>query len=1059
MGRKAKFLLAIVLAPLLAVVFGCANLRLPAIDPSGRQFFLPRPNYTTLAQDGLLSRLQGNRSRFSGNLNRGPGLLPGAPTTSIPAPGPYEPALFNRHREGWNRLGRSSSDLTQRMYDSSRRFLQGLHNPGIFSARGRRPATLFGNSAFPDVPVPPTCGPNGQAPEGSPCYPVGSPTASSLAVDLSNSDLVGTGVASNSASLGMERFRHVGPGVVLAQPRYTARVGEEVVVLGGVQSPNGIPRGGETVRWSLSNDSVGTIVDAARPPTRPRRLLGFLHRASARVATTDCGSCVASVTSDRCRVATRRPGVADDVFLNKGQTWVSLTSGSAGQSFVTLAAPDLPCGRRVATAIIEWTDSAWEFPCPQLESLQGPGQLVTKVFRNTNRTPLPNWRVRYTYIDGPKVTFDNGSAEAIDVKSDARGWAILTASPATTESGTTRFGIQIFDPQVPGQPVQQSIGYISWSESEPVGGDLLYPEEPAPGSFDDDTTIGPPRFETPSDTDVSPTTPFEPPVIEDDPESPPISTPPFGQADPPNEADPPSPGPTTPPATDPPARNTQLAIQVVQGPRNVVVGQRFPYVVEVRNTGQAPARRVSVVTDIPQRGLRLLPQGVGNPYQTANGVVWDLRDLPVGGSRQLQAVYGAVEVGTITTNFEAQANNAPRVEDRIETKIGWGDILRTETRGPEPLRPRVGEQVTFFVRVQNGSNVPQQVKLVIQKWSAGLQSVMPGNASAFEKAIYLPPGWSDPVEVPFKVVAGGTQEFEVFAELANDPTTRSPQERPVVSVDTREPRAQGKIEIDAPAVIPAGTVQRVKVWILNDGEVNLNIRDIQYTGDEELFPAPEMITRYQSSEDRMTIRLPVQANTVLEPGQNMVVDVDVQSASRPARGQGVNRVLVVSDQGDIEGIVQVGIDAPRINRRQDPVLRPTSIERPRRNARATEDTNSLHARVEVRPALVRAGEPFEMIVELSNQNPNGFRQVEVTLNLPADTRVLDYQAPPSGPAKVSKDGRHLNFGMIREIMPSERLVFRARVVSDQPGDVRANAQVEAIGLRNPLITHADYNVR
>jgi len=42
----------LLLAGLLLVLGGCANLRLPAIDPSGRRIFLPTPSHTTINTPG-----------------------------------------------------------------------------------------------------------------------------------------------------------------------------------------------------------------------------------------------------------------------------------------------------------------------------------------------------------------------------------------------------------------------------------------------------------------------------------------------------------------------------------------------------------------------------------------------------------------------------------------------------------------------------------------------------------------------------------------------------------------------------------------------------------------------------------------------------------------------------------------------------------------------------------------------------------------------------------------------------------------------------------------------
>ena len=343
--------------------------------------------------------------------------------------------------------------------------------------RAANSALPFGNAtnapAFATPPQPPLCGPDGLAPDGSPCYPIGSPSASSLAATLpGTSGVVGSGVIP-SAQRGASRFAQLGPGVALARQHITARVGDEVIIVGGVQSRSGITRPGEPVRWSLSNDSVGTIIDATRPSqTHSDRLLGFLHRASARttVARVGCGDCVRSITSNRCDVLVRNPiDPNDDIRLSRGQTWVSLTSGSEGTSYVTLSAPQL-AGRRHATAQVEWIDASWECPKPVLSSLEGPGRLVTQVGRSSNNAPLVDWIVRYRFLDGPSARLGlTDAAQVIDVPTDSEGRSIIDVYPRSTESGTTRIGIEIIDPSRRlANPVGQCIGYVTWSESAPV---------------------------------------------------------------------------------------------------------------------------------------------------------------------------------------------------------------------------------------------------------------------------------------------------------------------------------------------------------------------------------------------------------------------------------------------------------------------------------------------------------------------------------------------------------------------------------------------------------------
>ena len=81
------------------------------------------------------------------------------------------------------------------------------------------------------------------------------------------------------------------------------------------------------------------------------------------------------------------------------------------------------------------------------------------------------------------------------------------------------------------------------------------------------------------------------------------------------------------------------------------------------------------------------------------------------------------------------------------------------------------------------------------------------------------------------------------------------------------------------------------------------------------------------------------------------------------------------------------------------------------------------------------------------------------LDLPENVEVVKAQGPPQVSADVSDDGRHLNFGIVREILPREKLTFRAKVVASKSGVATTVARVEAIGLLKPVIVGSEYEVR
>lgn len=1080
---------------------GCANLRLPAIDPSGGRLFLPNPNYTTLANDGFLARL--HRGRLRANPNVTPGLGAGQPAIpgstlggrpgAVPLPGPYEPALLNRHRDGFSNLLRNTGDRLQRWHEQKQRFFDGMHQqPSIFSPRRRTPATLFGNSAFPRTPLPPDCGPDGNAPANGPCYPVGSPNLASRSYQGSSQNPVGTGLGSGMASPNSRGLNpvlnpgltNVGPGVVIAQPRYTARVGEEVVVLGGILAKSGIARGGEPVRWTLSNDSVGTIVDAARPAAAKPRLFGLLRPVSAQRKA--CGTCVDSITSDRCRVVRRSPNrscrgnTQDDLYLSKGQTWVSLTSGSPGRSYVTLAAPQLSCGKRVVSAIIEWTDATWECPRPVLASLE-VAQLITRVFRNSDRQPIPNWNVRYTYIDGPKVQFDNGSADSMDVSTDARGRAILTARPSSTEPGTTRFAIQIFDPDVAAGPVHQCLGFISWSESVPVGGELEYPEEPV----EEPTDVGPPYL---GDSGLNDEAGLEAPFTP----APGAGAPATGAPRPgdPNPTDNTTrPFATTPPITVPTPQapeRTRLAIRVTP-PQDAVVNGTARYQIEVINNGTVPATDVTVVAVEPRRGLRLIQRDVADPFRQGENFGWAIGTLPPGRPVRLAADFQVLDINVPPIEFTADAENAFNpVSDRVETTVIPRNVLRVLVSPPQPYAPEVGQDVAFNVGVQNliGRELP--VRIIVQDWTGGIRpktdegQPSPQEGIQLKSALTLAPGApSQPERLPFETLRPGPQQFTIVAVVDDPNLPRIEPVRQKVYLNVQRPTTPPPATADEtspvsytiPDGIAAGERGTVRVTIRNVMPAELRDVTMTYRGNADLYPARDANLNARPSADGLTYEWQL-GN--MAPGQIRTIEVAVEAAERPRQAEGINEIFVQSARyhlGDsrnnqaVPERIRIPILTSRLGRSEystRPVgtMSPTSETRYRVESRGldsrrtassrsqaslTPRANTLQLRLDA-PESVGAGKRFPIVLNLHNANANSYRNVSVTLNLPPDVQILDYRSPPMSGARQTEDGRHLSFGTLREIMPGERLQMKAiaAVRTNQPFTV--SAQLEAIGL-------------
>lgn len=181
-------------------------------------------------------------------------------------------------------------------------------------------------------------------------------------------------------------------------PRVTAApVGSQVVLLAGVRGADQYLRMNERVEWTLGPGGVGEFVELDRHYW-PDILLGDFNWPR-KVSPTY----LITSTSRRCLRLTGGSPAMNDVIVLRGQTWVTVTSPVEGTSCVTAFAPAVRgCDRRKQTALIHWLDAQWQFPPPAINAAGTRHVFTTTVMRQSDQSPRPGWRVRYTISGGPR---------------------------------------------------------------------------------------------------------------------------------------------------------------------------------------------------------------------------------------------------------------------------------------------------------------------------------------------------------------------------------------------------------------------------------------------------------------------------------------------------------------------------------------------------------------------------------------------------------------------------------------------------------------------------------
>jgi uncharacterized repeat protein (TIGR01451 family) len=254
-----------------------------------------------------------------------------------------------------------------------------------------------------------------------------------------------------------------GPQLKITPSRIVAPVNSEVILAAGICGERGYYVTRQPLEWMLAQDGVGQIVAVGKESPGNA---SFLLRHSPQKVATNYARVHTSTISQVLDRGTKNPG--DDVCLDKGQSWISVTSPTEGATHVVVWAPkEHNWERRKETATIYWVDAAWQFP-PGTAARAGQRLPLTTTVVRSGGQPVSGWIVRYEVLDGPPAAFSARGERVVEVRTDASGSATAELLPSSTEPGITTVGIQVIRPSTGrGELAQMVIGQgmtsVSWS--------------------------------------------------------------------------------------------------------------------------------------------------------------------------------------------------------------------------------------------------------------------------------------------------------------------------------------------------------------------------------------------------------------------------------------------------------------------------------------------------------------------------------------------------------------------------------------------------------------------
>jgi uncharacterized repeat protein (TIGR01451 family) len=232
------------------------------------------------------------------------------------------------------------------------------------------------------------------------------------------------------------------PGLSITPGRVVAPVGSEVVMVASLCAVDGFMVTSQPVEWMIDRGGVGTFISPGERGTFDciNRLRGLPRKVDATYA-------LNTTVRQYQHLDRGTPVPFDDVEVQPGQAWVTVTSPVEGTTNLTVYAPEVPeWDRRQKTAVIHWVDAQWNFPPPAINPVGTRHTFTTSVSRQTDGTPIEGWTVRYEIVGGPAAQWVTTGNTVIDVPTSELGQASAEIQHTEQVSGMSQINGQNIRP-------------------------------------------------------------------------------------------------------------------------------------------------------------------------------------------------------------------------------------------------------------------------------------------------------------------------------------------------------------------------------------------------------------------------------------------------------------------------------------------------------------------------------------------------------------------------------------------------------------------------------------
>jgi len=427
----------------------------------------------------------------------------------------------------------------------------------------------------------------------------------------------------------------------------------------------------------------------------------------------------------------------------------------------------------------------------------------------------------------------------------------------------------------------------------------------------------------------------------------------------------------------------------------VSIGRECRCELLLENTGAAAAQNLEVIALISPNARLLKSEPA--PSRNETSLVWEISELPAGGSQTIQLTLLPLGSGEINTQAEVRYSTAVSESFRVaEPKL--------QLRLSGPAQTLLGESATQTILISNpGSGVAGnvQVAAVIPN---GLEHARGGELLMDIGALH--PGETRSVRLPLAAVTSGRHVVQVEARADGGLIQQASCSISVIT-------PQMSAAIDGPSLRYLGRRAAYTVHVTNDGTVaSDNVRVMHKVPEGFKFISADNGGQFDESTQLLNWFV-----GHLEPGQTLNLAATFECKEI---GDFTHFVRSTDDQGAVS-------DA-HVS---------TTVQGTPRLSMSVRDIDDP----------VETGVETAYDIELKNEGSAPARQVQLTCELPEALTLVNV----TGAMSHRQAAGVLAFSPLAQLNPGETATVRIHVRSSVAGNLRIRAQLSSASIDEPLI--------